>query len=510
MLETGFTSTRRRNYPLTEHRRDGLIEYIKKMCNHSFVLNCMEGTIPHTMSHIAAEIEAHRLSTSDAPSRLKTLVPSIGMFFTELPLRQAWDEYDAKYCVTRRRFVPPSFNEIRHILNLAQVHALKSRLKFVTFDGDQTLYQDGSFFQDEKLIRYVTLLLMKGINVALVTAAGYPHDPTKYEARLVGLLKFFIEANVPSEVRQRFFVLGGECNYLFRCNSEGRLVEIPLQEWQARSVGDRQSPINWNADQCKTLLDVAEESLRKSLKVLKLRAKVIRKERAVGIVPGGKQAKIEIPVGSGGKSIRRELLDECVFAVQDALKERSDINIPYCAFNGGSDVFVDVGNKRVGVQGIMRYLDFLPVESLHIGDQFLNTGNDYAARDACPTVWITSPRETKFVLKTILTDIGGKEYAKTQLRVGPNIHGNGRTTPRATCETPRSMHDDSGDEGEGGVSLAHRLEQEFASSTQRKLELDEESSIESEKLNLPKSKRKREHTSNSSEKMPAPPKKRPN
>jgi hypothetical protein len=34
---------------------------------------------------------------------------------------------------------------------------------------------------------------------------------------------------------------------------------------------------------------------------------------------------------------------------------------------------------------------------LHVGDQFLNTGNDYAARDVCPCVWIVSPTETRQV-----------------------------------------------------------------------------------------------------------------
>ena len=39
---------------------------------------------------------------------------------------------------------------------------------------------------------------------------------------------------------------------------------------------------------------------------------------------------------------------------------------------------------------------------LHIGDQFLNTGNEYAARDVCPCVWIIIPEETTFILKSIL------------------------------------------------------------------------------------------------------------
>ncbi len=37
-----------------------------------------------------------------------------------------------------------------------------------------------------------------------------------------------------------------------------------------------------------------------------------------------------------------------------------------------------------------------------LGDQFLNTGNDFAARSICPCVWITSPDETTYILKSIL------------------------------------------------------------------------------------------------------------
>ena len=58
------------------------------------------------------------------PSRLKQLVPGVGTFYTRLPLRKAFEAYNAKYGVTKRRHICISFNEIRHILNLAQVLAL--------------------------------------------------------------------------------------------------------------------------------------------------------------------------------------------------------------------------------------------------------------------------------------------------------------------------------------------------------------------------------------------------
>ena len=45
----------------------------------------------------------------------------------------------------------------------------------------------------------------------------------------------------------------------------------------------------------------------------------------------------------------REQLDEVVLAAQNRLQS-CRFSFPYCAFNGGSDVWVDLGNKLVGVQ----------------------------------------------------------------------------------------------------------------------------------------------------------------
>jgi IMP-specific 5'-nucleotidase len=51
---------------------------------------------------------------------------------------------------------------------------------------------------------------------------------------------------------------------------------------------------------------------------------------------------------------------------------------------------------------LQAYLGLEPVETLHIGDQFLNTGNDFAARDVSPCIWIINPEETTYILKSIL------------------------------------------------------------------------------------------------------------
>ena len=156
------------------------------------------------------------------------------------------------------------------------------------------------------------------------------------------------------------------------------------------------SPGNWKESSVTALLDVASSSLSSSLAEMNIRGRVIRKKRAVGLIP--------LP----GSTIPRESLDECVLRVQSALHQGSESfeGLPYCAFNGGRDAWVDVGNKRVGVSVLQAYLGLPAAECLHVGDQFLNTGNDYAARGCSPCAWITSPDETGYILRKILKYAG--------------------------------------------------------------------------------------------------------
>jgi len=118
-------SSRRRNYLLTPHRRDGLIESMKSMLMHSFVLDALETTGADTFSHFEQLIDEHRRMTDElvselnlnaasgvttvaasnlvVPSRLKQLIPGVGTFYTRLPLRKAFEVYNAKYGVTKRK-----------------------------------------------------------------------------------------------------------------------------------------------------------------------------------------------------------------------------------------------------------------------------------------------------------------------------------------------------------------------------------------------------------------------
>ena len=77
--------------------------------------------------------------------------------------------------------------------------------------------------------------------------------------------------------------------------------------------------------------------------------------------------------------------------------------IPFCAFNGGNDVFVDIGDKSFGVRVCQSFFHGIEgSKTLHVGDQFLSVGaNDFKARSACTTAWIANPRETVQLLDEI-------------------------------------------------------------------------------------------------------------
>ncbi|KAL3908365.1 MAG: hypothetical protein SGPRY_009827 [Prymnesium sp.] len=127
------------------------------------------------------------------------------------------------------------------------------------------------------------------------------------------------------------------------------------------------------------LLDTAQRVIEEAATELQLRCRIIRKPRAVGLVPGGMSGKAMCPQGSGSNRIRSELLDEVVLRLQSELRElkkRSSLPLPpYCAvrprshFNGGNDLWVDIGSKREGVSGLCHLLDLPPQSVLHVGDQ---------------------------------------------------------------------------------------------------------------------------------------------
>lgn len=366
----------KRNYLLSTFRRDGLIEWMKDMMNHSFVLDAAY-TYLDTMTYFEELINEHRLNPDN--SRLKSFVPTVFKFFTPLPMRIAFKIYDSKYNVTKRHFVPPSFNEIRHTLNLAQVLAIGKSLSMITFDGDQTLYSDGGNFEENPEISDgIVFLLSRNVKVCVVTAAGYGFDGSKYETRLKGLLEVFVSKNLSVDVVSNFYVLGGECNYLLKCHlvkdsfsdeMTAKLLPVPYDIWQDPSVGGPR-PAFWPSEQVTQILDIANEQLQLAMSELSLRGKIIRKERAVGIIPGGIEMIAKVPQGHGSRKIKREALDEIVLRITEALRvAQPPITLPFCVFNGGSDAWVDIGNKSIGVSALQHYFSLDPSTCIHVGDQ---------------------------------------------------------------------------------------------------------------------------------------------
>ena len=74
--------------------------------------------------------------------------------------------------------------------------------------------------------------------------------------------------------------------------------------------------------------------------------------------------------------------------------------LPFCAFNGGNDVFIDIGDKSWGVLACQKFFGGIEGgRTLHVGDQFLSVGaNDFKARLACTTAWFANPAETVALL----------------------------------------------------------------------------------------------------------------
>lgn len=239
-----------------------------------------------------------------------------------------------------------------------------SRLELITFDGDVTLYDDGdSLAPDNPCIPRILELLRKGIRIGIVTAAGYT-EAEKYYERLYGLLDAVAASDASHSLEHSLVVMGGESNFLFTytTSSPCKLVPVPAADWQLPEM------TAWTEDNVTALLDVGEAALKDCVECMKLPVQVLRKKRAVGIFP------------SKGVKLSREQLEETVLVVQRIL-EMSPVGkrIPFCAFNGGNDVFVDIGDKSWGVMACQRYFGGIEgSRSLHVGDQFLSAGaNDF-------------------------------------------------------------------------------------------------------------------------------------
>lgn len=97
--------------------------------------------------------------------------------------------------------------------------------------------------------------------------------------------------------------MGGESNFLFRFDetSQYRLARVPSEEWH---LPEMQS---WTESAVSDLLDVAQAALIRCINTMALPAQLIRKTRAVGIIP------------RAGERFAREQLEETVLIVQKTL-----------------------------------------------------------------------------------------------------------------------------------------------------------------------------------------------
>lgn len=274
-------------------------------------------------------------------------MPSVSIFFTPLSLEKAFIYQDSRRRISSRRFVAPSFNDIRLILNSAQLLGrmqVEEKLQLVTFDGDVTLYDDGQSLSDENpIIPRILQLLERKIKIGIVTAAGYT-DASKYYDRLFGLLEAVYDAVMAEDIHHpELVVLGGESNYLFLYDpSCGPLLEpVPREEWMLDEMKQ------WTEEDITTLLDVAQAALNECVSSMELSADIVRKERAVGIIQ---------KVGPGNRKFTREQLEETVLITQQTL-DMSPVGkkIPFCAFNG--KWFLQFGNPIFN----HLFLAFLPL-----------------------------------------------------------------------------------------------------------------------------------------------------
>ena len=268
-------------------------------------------------------------------------------------------------------------------MNIAQLRGIAATIKLVTFDADGTIYQDGHHIeQDNTMIAEITTLMEAGCHIAIVTAAGYPGETVRFEERVRGLLDHFRDIHMPREVLSRFHIMGGECNYLLNVDENFRLQFVAPEGWMSPDM------LAWEEESIAEILHDARWCLEDAAERLQVPVEVIQKERAVGVVPTG--------------STIYEVLEEMAITVQMHLGERS---VPFCAFNGGNDVFVDIGDNSHGLESLMRYVGCRSGETLHVGDRFTLSGNDSATRDVCAILWVACPEETAFFIRLLTSQL---------------------------------------------------------------------------------------------------------
>ncbi|KAI9910806.1 hypothetical protein PsorP6_010092 [Peronosclerospora sorghi] len=224
----------------------------------------------------------------------------------------------------------------------------------LTLGADDTIYEDGGSINKSSRI-----LIRRGIVVSLLIAASFPGNSSRYEQRLRGILEAL--ADLTCEERPRFLVVGRECNYRFETYTDTMWGIVGLREIDGAIWKDGRGEI----------------------------------------------------INTSNKLILYENLEEISFTMQNELRH---FQVPFCAFNGGNDVWVDIGHKALGIKALQKYaFQFLPKElrgsemrniqgheCLLVGDRFTITGNYTRSRDVAATVWVSNHHKTGCVMSILL------------------------------------------------------------------------------------------------------------
>jgi IMP and pyridine-specific 5'-nucleotidase len=298
---------------VAQQRYAEIFRDVENIINDHSKLHNPRNSFPSVLSDCHETVE-HQKAGKPERSKLKLLVPSVANFFTPLALHDAFIWQDRRRCISFRRFVPPSFNDVRLVLNTAQIMSLvrSGPLDLVTFDGDVTLYDDGMCLtRDNPVIGKILRLMKRGSKIGIVTAAGYTEAHRYYE-RLFGLLHAIQNEDLPLQAKENLIILGGESNYCFKfdANSPDLLRLVPREEWLLKEM------LLWTESDITELLDIAEASLRDTVRNMRMTATIVRKERAVGIIP------------ADGQKFCRETLEETVLIVQKILVPVANRTIP--------------------------------------------------------------------------------------------------------------------------------------------------------------------------------------
>ncbi|ODV62515.1 IMP 5'-nucleotidase [Ascoidea rubescens DSM 1968] len=249
-----------------------------------------------------------------------------------------------------------------------------------------------SILDDSDVIGPILGLLKRNLMVGVVTAAGYSEsEGNRYYERLKGLIDSIDEClDLSLEQKRNFFVVGGECNYLFRFNEllANKLEWIDKEKWETEEAK------SWTTSDIAEFLNIAEKTLINVSSKLEIgdKSKIICKKKAVGIIQ------------KYSRALSREQLEEIVLTCQKKLENcESAKRIKFCAFNGGNDVWIDIGDKSVGVKSLQSYLGGIETfETLHVGDQFASiNANDFKARLVACTAWVANPHETIEIVRDI-------------------------------------------------------------------------------------------------------------